>query len=38
MSSGTDASHSRCCLLQLWPDQDINTLDVNLWILASQEN
>lgn len=32
-----DTSHSRCCHLQHWPDQDINTLDVNPWVLASQQ-
>lgn len=36
-SPGTGASRSRCCHLQHWPDQDINTLDVNPWVLASQQ-
>lgn len=37
MSLGTRVSRSRCCHLQHWPDQDINTLDVNLWVLARQQ-
>lgn len=36
-SPGTRALHSRCCHLQHWPDQDISTLDVNPWALASQQ-
>lgn len=35
--SGIRASHSRCWHLQWWPNYDVSALDINPWVLASQD-